>query len=190
MRVVGGKFRGRRLMAPPSNAIRPSSDRLRQTLFDILAHRFGDAVEDARVLDLFAGTGALAIEAISRGARYALFVEEDATARGLIRTNIEALGLQGRTKLFRRDASRMGEIGTMTPFDFVFADPPYGKGLGERALASLRDGGWLKPGALVIVEEAASAGFTAPKGFRLEDRREFGDTHMYFMIGEGDEQTG
>ena len=107
MRVVGGEFGGRRLTAPGSNAIRPSSDRLRQTLFDVLAHGYGDPARDARVLDLFAGTGALAIEAISRGARFALFVDDDTTARGLIRQNVEALGLTGKTRIFRRDATRL-----------------------------------------------------------------------------------
>jgi 16S rRNA (guanine966-N2)-methyltransferase len=192
MRIVGGEFRGRTLASPKPGAasIRPTTDRTRESLFNILAHHWPEKLDGTRMLDLFAGTGAVGIEALSRGAAFALFIEQSVEGRGLIRTNIEALGLQGRTKLFRRDATRMGDIGTMAPFDFVFADPPYGKGLGERALASLRDGGWLKGGALAVVEEAATAGFTVPKGFRLEDTREFGDTRMYFMIGEGDERNG
>ncbi|GAB4364187.1 MAG: 16S rRNA (guanine(966)-N(2))-methyltransferase RsmD [Oricola sp.] len=191
MRVVGGEFRGRTLASPKPGAagIRPTTDRTRESLFNILAHRWPEKLRGTRVLDLFAGTGAVGIEAISRGAAFALFIEQSAQGRGLIRSNVEAFALQGRTKLFRRDAARMGEIGTMEPFDLVFADPPYGKGLAERALASLRDGGWLKPGALVVVEEAASAGFAPPQGFALADRRDFGDTRMDFMVFEGDGRT-
>ncbi|MFZ2100142.1 MAG: 16S rRNA (guanine(966)-N(2))-methyltransferase RsmD [Oricola sp.] len=192
MRVVGGEFRGRTLASPKagSTSIRPTTDRTRESLFNILAHNWPEKIRGGRMLDLFAGTGAVGIEALSRGAAMALFIEQSTEGRGLIRANIEAFGLQGRTKLFRRDATRMGDAGTMEPFDFVFADPPYGKGHGERALASLRDGGWLKSGVLVVVEEAATAVFSVPKGFRLEDTRDFGDTRMYFMIGDGDEQTG
>ncbi|MCB1497772.1 MAG: 16S rRNA (guanine(966)-N(2))-methyltransferase RsmD [Bauldia sp.] len=181
MRVVGGEFRGRRLMAPPSNAIRPSSDRLRQTLFDVLAHRFEDAVRDARVLDLFAGTGALGIEAISRGARYALFVEEDATARGLIRSNVEAMGLTGKTRIFRRDATRLGEAGTVGSFSLVFADPPYGGGLGERALAAALSGGWMGEGALAVLEERRSAEVAPVPGLDVVDRRDVGDSQLVFL---------
>ena len=191
MRVVGGSFRGRPLASPKagSSSIRPTADRTRESLFNILAHGWPDALSGARVLDLFAGTGAVGVEAVSRGAGFVLFVEQSAQGRGLIRANIEAFGLQGVTKLFRRDATRMGEIGTMEQFDFVFADPPYGKGLAERALASLRDGGWLKPGALVVVEESVDAGFAPPRGFALADTRDFGDTRMYMMIGGEDDRT-
>jgi 16S rRNA (guanine966-N2)-methyltransferase len=192
MRVVGGEFRGRTLASPKAGAagIRPTTDRTRESLFNILMHRWPEKLDGTRMLELFAGTGAVGIEAVSRGAAFVLFIEQSAEGRGLIRSNVEAFALQGRTKLFRRDATRMGEIGTMEPFDLVFADPPYGKGLAERALGSLRDGGWLKPGALVVVEEAASAGFNSPQGFALADTRDFGDTRMYFMICEGDGQTG
>ena len=108
MRIVGGDFRGRSLAAPRSRDIRPTSDRLRQTLFDVLMHAYPDSIRGARVLDLFAGTGALGLEALSRGADYALFIEDGVEARGLIRRNIEALGLTGRTRVFRRDATRLG----------------------------------------------------------------------------------
>ena len=131
----------------------------------MLAHRFADKLEGARVLDLFAGTGALGLEALSRGASYGVFIEESAEGRGLIRTNVEAFGLTGRTKIFRRDATALGEAGTLAAFGLVFADPPYGKGLGERALRSARAGGWLLPGALCVVEEAAAAPFEAGPGF-------------------------
>ncbi len=181
MRIVGGEFRGRNLVTPASDAIRPTTDRTRQALFNILEHRYADRIEDARVLDLFAGTGALGLEALSRGASFALFVEEAAAARALIRTNVENLGLQGRSKIFRRDATRLGEVGTMLPFDLVLADPPYGKGFGEQALAAARSGGWLKPGALIMVEEAAGSPFQPPEGFRLIERREYGTSCASFV---------
>ena len=181
MRIVGGELGGRRLLTPRSDAIRPSSDRLRQTLFDILAHGYGDAVDDARVLDTFAGTGALGLEALSRGARHALFVEEDAAARGLIRGNIESLGLTGKTRIFRRDATRLGEAGTVPPFDLMFADPPYGGGLGERALASALAGGWLTPGALAVLEERGDVTVPPIAGFDVLERRDVGDSQLLFL---------
>ncbi|HET7718240.1 MAG TPA: 16S rRNA (guanine(966)-N(2))-methyltransferase RsmD [Bauldia sp.] len=181
MRIVGGELGGRRLLTPRTDAIRPSSDRLRQSLFDILAHGYGDAVKEARILDLFAGTGALGLEALSRGARHALFVEEDAAARGLIRGNIEALGLSGRTRIFRRDATRLGEAGTIPPFDLVFADPPYGHGLGEKALASALAGGWLRPGALAVLEERGDMAVAPIPGFEVLERRDVGDSQLVFL---------
>jgi 16S rRNA (guanine966-N2)-methyltransferase len=181
MRIVGGEFRGRSLATPRSNAIRPTTDRTREAVFNVLAHRFAGRLDGARVLDLFAGTGALGLEALSRGASFSLFVEESAEGRGLIRANIEAFGLQGRTKIFRRDATRLGEIGTMQPFSLLLADPPYGKGFAGKALEAARDGGWLRPGALCVVEEAAGAPFDAGTGFATVDRREYGDTVIRFL---------
>jgi len=180
VRVVGGRFRGRTLAGPKSNAIRPTSDRLRETIFNVLAHGYGDPVEGARVIDLFAGTGAMGIEALSRGAAFCLFVEEGAQARGLIRENVEALGLGGATRLFRRDATRMGAAGQNPPASLVFCDPPYGKDLAPRALKSCADGGWLSPGALVVVEEAQGAGVALPDGFEELERRDYGETTVLF----------
>ena len=180
MRIVGGLFRGRPLAAPRSQAIRPTSDRTREALFNILAHAHSEALEGARVLDLFAGTGALGLEALSRGASGALFVEDSAEGRGLIRTNIESMGVQGRAKIFRRDATSLGDAGTIAPFDLVFADPPYGRQLAERAVASALAGGWLKPEAIVVVEEAAASPFSPPEGFAALDRRDYGDTTVTF----------
>jgi 16S rRNA (guanine966-N2)-methyltransferase len=181
VRIVGGEFRGRALAAPAGRAIRPTSDRLRETLFDILAHRYGAPAPGARVLDLFAGTGALGLEALSRGAGWCLFVEESVEGRALIRRNIEALGVIGRTRIFRRDATRLGAAGTLEPFGLAFADPPYGKGLGEQALASAAAGGWLSAGAMVVREESAAAEVATPEGFRLEDRRAVGDSSLRFF---------
>jgi 16S rRNA (guanine966-N2)-methyltransferase len=180
MRVVGGRLKGRALRAPASRAIRPTSERLRESIFDILVHRHG-AVEGARVVDLFAGSGALAIEALSRGAAFALFVDNGAPARALLRANVEALALGGVTRIWRADATRLGKAPAGAPFALAFLDPPYGKGLAEPALAALRDGGWLAPGALVVVEESAEAAIEAPRGFRVEDARTYGDTQIVFL---------
>ncbi len=185
MRIVGGEFRSRPLASPASADIRPTSDRLRETLFDILVHRYGEPAAGARVLDLFAGTGALGLEALSRGAESCLLVEENAAARGLIRTNIESLGLTGRARIFRRDATRLGAAGTMAPFSLAFADPPYGKGLAEAAMASAGLGAWLAAGALCVVEEAAAAPFAWPAGFEVLDERRVSDSKLLFARWRG-----
>jgi 16S rRNA (guanine966-N2)-methyltransferase len=181
MRVVGGQFRGRALAAPTDQAIRPTSDRVREAVFNVLGH--GAAAIDiggARVLDLFAGTGALGIEALSRGAAQCLFVDDSADARGLIRENVEALGLTGITKVFRRDATALGDAGKYGTFDLVFADPPYRKGLGERAVASALAGGWLAEGATIVLEEARDADVRLPVSVAEIDRRTWGDTTVMF----------
>jgi 16S rRNA (guanine966-N2)-methyltransferase len=181
MRIVGGRLRGRALAAPRSGAIRPTADRLREALFNILTHAYGDPVTGARVLDLFAGTGALGLEALSRGAAFALLIDDAAQARALMRDNVTALGLGGAARIFRRDATALGAVHPVEPFSLVFLDPPYGQGLPERALASARDGGWLLPDALLVVEEVADAGFTAPAGFAQLERRRYDDTELIFL---------
>ncbi|MEP9378918.1 16S rRNA (guanine(966)-N(2))-methyltransferase RsmD [Aquabacter sp. CN5-332] len=180
MRVVGGSLRGRALKAPSSQATRPTSDRLREALFNVLAHAYGDAADGARVLDLFAGTGALGIEAISRGAAFALFVEEAVEARALIRENVEALGLTGTTRIFRRDATKLGDCPPGDAYSLIFCDPPYGKSLAEAALLSARQGGWLAPDALVVVEEKAGA-FVVPDGFEVLEQRRYDETELTFL---------
>src|SRR5688572_23466211 len=181
MRVVGGRLKGRNLASPASREIRPTADRLREALFNILMHAYGDPLSGARVLDLFAGTGALGIEAVSRGAAFTLFVDNGAEARALLRQNVEALGLGGVTKVYRRDATNLGPTHPLEPFSLAFLDPPYGRGLAEKALASLRDGGWLTAGALVVVEEAKAAAFVAPDGFEELERRAYDDTEFTFL---------
>jgi len=181
MRVVGGRLKGRNLASPASREIRPTADRLRESVFNILVHAYDDPIEGARVLDLFAGTGALGIEAVSRGAAFTLFVDNGAEARALLRNNVEALGLGGVTKVYRRDATNLGPAHPMEPFSLVFLDPPYGKGLAEKSLASLRDGGWMKPGAMLVVEEAKAAAFVAPQGFEELERRTYDDTEFVFL---------
>jgi 16S rRNA (guanine966-N2)-methyltransferase len=181
MRVVGGRLKGRNLTSPASRDIRPTADRLRESVFNILAHAYDNPLQDARVLDLFAGTGALGIEAVSRGAAFTLFVDNGAEARALLRNNVEALALGGVTKVYRRDATNLGPAYPMEPFSVAFLDPPYGKGLAEKALASLREGGWLTPGALLVVEEAKSAAFASPEGFEELERRAYDDTEFVFL---------
>ena len=180
MRIVGGRLRGRALAAPKSQSIRPTADRLRESLFNILTHAYGDPIGGARVLDLFAGTGALGLEAVSRGAAFALFVDDGAEARALMRQNIEALGLAAVTRIFRRDATKLGPAYPVEPFGLVFLDPPYGKGLAEKALASAREGGWLTDDALIVVEEAVGA-FKTPEGFEESERRQYDNTEFTFL---------
>ena len=180
MRIVGGRLRGRALKAPQSQDIRPTTDRMRETLFNILSHRDEFNLVGARVLDLFAGTGAFAIEAMSRGAEYAVMVDVGAEARGLQRENVEAFGLGGSVRILRRDATKLGEVTPFTPFTLVFCDPPYDKGLGEAALASAITGGWLAPGAVVILEERATAEVTLPQPLTEIERRKAGETQLIF----------
>ena len=178
MRIVGGRLKGRMLKTPASRAIRPTSERLRESIFDILEHRFSGLIEGARVVDLFAGTGALAIEALSRGAGFALFVDNGAEARALLRANVEALALGGVTRIWRADATRLGSAPAGGPFGLAFLDPPYGQSLASPALASLVVGGWLEPNALCVVEEDAKADIAAPIGLARLDERVYGDTKI------------
>jgi 16S rRNA (guanine966-N2)-methyltransferase len=182
MRIVGGRLRGRALAAPKSPTIRPSADRLRESLFNILVHAYGDPVSGARVLDLFAGTGALGLEALSRGASFALFIDDGAEARALLRENVAALGLGGVSRIFRRDATKLGSAHPVPPFSLAFLDPPYGRSLAEQALVSARAGGWLVPGALAVVEESASTAFAAPEGFDELERRHYDDTMLILLL--------
>jgi 16S rRNA (guanine966-N2)-methyltransferase len=177
MRIVGGRFRGRPLAAPSDEATRPTSDRVREAIFNILTHGIaGFELEGARVLDLFAGTGALGLEALSRGASFCLFVEENAEARALIRRNVEALELNGVTKIFRRDATNLGPAGQRGGYTLAFLDPPYGRALAEPALAAAAAGGWLAPGAIAVIEERKGTSVALPAGFEPIDRRSWGDT--------------
>lgn len=177
MRIVAGRLRGRALAAPPGRSTRPTSERARQALFDVLAHAdWAPPLEGARVIDLFAGSGALGLEAMSRGAAFALFVETDETARGAIRDNLEALGLFGAARIHRRDATDLGvrPASAGPAFDLAFLDPPYRTGLGERALAGLAAGGWLAAGAVAVLERAADEPDVAVEGFGVSDARRWG----------------
>jgi 16S rRNA (guanine966-N2)-methyltransferase len=181
MRIVGGKFKGRSLASPAGHGTRPTSDRVRESIFNILTHGIdGFTLEGARVMDLFAGTGALGLEALSRGARFCQFVDGNAEARGLVARNADSLGVIGQCKIWRRDATKLGPCAPQTPYDLVFADPPYGKELGEKALTSLVDGGWLNDGAVVVLEEAEKAAVKGVAGLTLLDQRVYGDTRVRF----------
>lgn len=183
MRIIGGSHRGLALAevgaGDPAAHLRPTSDRVRESLFNLLQHRpGGDPVPGARVLDLFAGTGALGLEALSRGAAHVTFVDDGVAARALQRRNIERMRAMGATKVWRRDATRLGE-NRGAPFTLVFLDPPYGAGLGAQALGATRAGGWLAPGALVAWEEAAPQ--PAPPGFAPADSRRYGETWLTLL---------
>jgi len=176
MRIVGGSLGGRVLRAPRGADTRPTSEKVREAIFNILG-----PVDGAHVLDLFAGSGALGIEALSRGAAYVLFVDEGAEARALLRENTQTLGLAGVTRIFRRDATRLGPVYPVEPFTLAFLDPPYGKGCAEQALTSARQGGWLVPGSIVVVEEAVASSFKTPDGYEELERRAYDDTEFVFL---------
>ena len=181
MRIVGGQFSGRSITTPKGRNTRPTTDQIRESLFNILEHK-ADApdLDGSKVIDLFAGSGALGLEALSRGAGWCLFVEEAAPARAAIRENIEALGLFGKTRLHRRSATALGQRPASAggPFDLAFLDAPYDQNLTEPALHALRDGGWLTSQALCIVEQGKNEAPALPDGFIEEDRRLYGDTQI------------
>jgi 16S rRNA (guanine966-N2)-methyltransferase len=184
MRIVSGEFRGKALVAPSGQGTRPTSDRARQAIFNILEHAaWSPGLADLRVIDLFAGSGALGFEALSRGAAFCLFVETDEAARGAIRENVDAFGLFGRTRVHRRDATQLGMRpgADGPPFDLAFLDPPYAKGLGEAALAKLADGGWLAPGATVVCERGSGEGAFEVAGFEILDARDYGAARVSFL---------
>lgn len=182
MRVTGGRLGGRALVAPDDARVRPTSDKVRQAIFNILEHNdfdVGFAIEGVRVADLFAGTGAMGIEALSRGAAFATLIDDDADSRALIRRNVEALGLTGVTKIWRRDAAALGKANDTC--DLVFLDPPYRKNLIAPSLASLREGGWLSDRALIVAEMAEDETLPPTDGFTVLDERSYGDTKVLFL---------
>lgn len=183
MRIVAGRFKGRPLTAPKGRGTRPTADRTREAIFNTLTHAgWGRPLEGARVIDLFAGSGALGFEALSRGAAFCLFVETEAAARGAIRENVERFELWGATRLHRRDAARLGEkpAALGAPFDLAFLDPPYGLGLGPIALARLLEGGWMAPNALAMLETGADER-VEPLGWTRLDARPYGAARIWFL---------
>jgi 16S rRNA (guanine966-N2)-methyltransferase len=189
VRIVAGKLRGRAIVAPDGMGTRPTSDRARQAIFNVLEHAaWAEPLQGARVMDLFAGSGALGFEAMSRGAALALFVETDEDARGAIRDNADAYGLMGATRVHRRSATdlgvRPGSDGEA--FDLAFLDPPYGKGLGEQALARLIEGNWLKPGAIVVFERGSDEPEIETPGYERLDARDYGAARVLFLRRLGD----
>ena len=191
MRIIGGRFRGKRLAAPGvagggAAHLRPTSDRVRESLFNLLAHGgYGDPPppEGRRVLDLFAGTGALGLEALSRGAARAVFIDDLPAARALIRANAETLGITGEIKIWRRDATRLGPC-RGEPFGLIFADPPYGSGLGGKALASAQEGGWIAPDAIIVLEHATAEDAPVADWLTTVDARRYGETAITIFRAE------
>jgi 16S rRNA (guanine966-N2)-methyltransferase len=185
MRIVAGAQRGRTLVAPKGHSTRPTADRTRQALFNVLEHAaWGPGLGGGRVIDLFAGSGALGLEALSRGGAFALLVDDDPAAITAIGDNIRSLGLDGCCAVLRRDAARLPPralAGQAEPFDLAFLDPPYAKGLVEPALAALRQGGWLAPEALVVVEQGAGEAEPAVEGFEVLDGRLWGAARVWFL---------
>lgn len=184
MRIVAGSLKGRAIVAPEGQGTRPTSDRARQAVFNVLEHAaWAEGTQGARVMDIYAGSGALGFEAISRGAAFCLFVETDEDARGAIRENADAFGLMGRTRVHRRNATdlgvRPGSAGEA--FDLAFLDPPYGKGLGEQTLARLLEGNWLKPGALVVFERGSDEPEIETPGYERLDARDYGAARVLFL---------
>ena len=184
MRIVAGNLKGRNITTPEGQGTRPTSDRARQAVFNVLEHAaWAEPLEGMRVMDLYAGSGALGFEAISRGAAFALFVETDEEARGAIRENADAFHVMGRTRVHRRSAidlgPRPGSDGEA--FDLAFLDPPYRKGLGEQTLARLLEGGWLKPGALVVFERGADEPEIDTPGYERLDARNYGAARVLFL---------
>ena len=171
MRIVAGLWAGKDLMSP-GKRVRATAEDVRDRWLTYLE----PYLEGARVVDLFAGSGALGLEALSRGADFCVFIDDAVDARGLVRNNVERTHMSGQARISRRDAGDLGAVGKYQPFDLAFADPPYGKGLGEKAAASALAGGWLKPQAVMVIEEAADALFAWPDGFEALDERRYGDT--------------
>ncbi len=179
MRIVGGAWRGRRLQAPRGRDLRPSADRLRESLFNILAHGPWPRLEGAAVGDLFAGTGALGLEALSRGAAQAVFVEKAAASRRVLRENIAALGAGDRARILAVDARRLPAAPARLAI--VFLDPPYRRNLAPPAMASLLEQGWLAAEALVVVETAADETLDPPAGLEIAEVRRLGDSRLWFL---------
>jgi 16S rRNA (guanine966-N2)-methyltransferase len=186
LRITGGRFGGRVLAAPADARVRPTSDKVRQAVFNILTHNdfgLGFSLEGARVVDLFAGTGAMGLEAVSCGAGFCLFIDDSAESRALLRQNMETLALTGSTKIWRRDATMLGAVtpGAGGPFDLAFLDPPYRRNLIAPALASLRDGQWLAQDALVVAECVREESLNGLPGFSRLDSRNYGETQIVFL---------
>lgn len=181
MRIVAGRFRGQPLDTPRSGDIRPTADRVREAVFSIIGSRRGPDLDGVYVLDLFAGTGAMGFEALSRGAAHCVFVDTGVEARGLIRGHIERFGVGGQTKLLKRDATDLGPLERLKPAQLVFVDPPYGQGLGERAIASALAGGWIADDALIVLEDRKDIEIVAPQGTEAVDRRAYAESAVTFL---------
>lgn len=181
MRIIAGKFRSKKLTSPKGDDIRPTSDRVRQSIFNIISSRLDHDFSEQRVLDLFAGTGAMGIEAISRGASEVVFVDNGLEARSLIRSHIDSFGIGGQARLLKRDALNLGKNEKCIPFNMIFIDPPYGKNLGKAALNAALENGWIADGAIIILEEKARQEIEFSDDLELIDRRKYGNSEVYLL---------
>lgn len=180
MRIIAGRFRGRTIEAPKGRGTRPTTDRVRESLFNWLVHHDDIDLENARIADLFAGTGALGLEALSRGAQFATFVEKDRAALAALRQNITSLKVEDETQILAMDATRLPKA--MKPYDIIFLDPPYGSPFGAAALHSARTQNWFKPESFIIWETAANEDLnSAELNLHLSERRRYGDTALNLL---------
>lgn len=180
MRIISGTYKGRRLGTPKGQETRPTSDRLRESIFNILAHNWPQHLAGARVADIFAGSGALGIEALSRGAAHVVFVEKHSAGRDLVARNLDLLGIGDAAEVIAGDARQLPPV--QAAFDLVFMDPPYRRGLGEAALAALPLAGWLRQDTLVVLETGADEQTGLPAGYEVADRRVQGDSQVIFLL--------
>jgi 16S rRNA (guanine966-N2)-methyltransferase len=183
MRIVAGTHRGRRLEAPPDDRIRPTSDRIREAIFNILSHRLG-GLDGVRVLDGFAGTGALGLEALSRGAATAMFVDRNRDALSICRRNAAALGLDARCEFQLADLTRPPGAAPL-PYDLALLDPPYGEGFATAAISALAEAGWLAPDALLVIESDRARPEIVPAPFGILDTRHYGRTRIDLVAYTG-----
>jgi 16S rRNA (guanine966-N2)-methyltransferase len=184
MRIISGAYRGRRLLTPKGQETRPTSDRLRESIFNILAHNWPQHLKGARVADIFAGSGALGIEALSRGAAHVVFVEKHPAGRELVASNLDLLGITDGAEVIAGDARQLPR--GQAAFDLIFMDPPYRRGLGEAALAALPEAGWLRPDTLLVLETASDEESEIPAGYEVADRRVQGDSQVIFLLWKGE----
>ncbi len=194
MRIVGGKFKGKKLVIPEDTHVRPTSDRAREALFNILGHDSkmrganGPLPRDAIVLDAFAGTGALGLEALSRGAAHVTFLDNRAESLKLVEQNVKNMSARNCMDILRRDATKPGKPGR--PYDLIFMDPPYSENLAAPTLSALEENGWLKPEAIVVIEVAAKENVDIPSEFRLLKDRKYGAARLIFLRANSDQYVG
>jgi 16S rRNA (guanine966-N2)-methyltransferase len=186
MRIVGGDFRGKPLIAPEGRTgVRPTSDRARESVFNILMHGHFGSLDGVRVADLFAGTGALGLEALSRGAAQATFVERSRTALDSLRANIATFKVQDRCRILTGDATALPFAGAGQGYGLVFIDPPYDADILPAALSGLKAQNWLDGGAVVVCESRFNYDLVLPDGFSLLDERRYGKAKVSFVRHDG-----
>jgi 16S rRNA (guanine966-N2)-methyltransferase len=184
LRIIAGKYRGRKIETKENAKIRPTGAKARGAMFNILMHGEFRGAEhspliDRRVVDVFCGTGALGLEALSRGAAHVTFVDQSAESISLVRANVSHMGETGNAQFIRTDSTSLPRA--HLECSLAFLDPPYGSGLAAKSLKSLDKNGWLKPGAIAVVETGAKEKFEAPEAYTLFDERKYGNTRIVFL---------